>query len=80
MYFDRFDICEAYLAFEWAWSSGGIDTFRLSNRRRNMSTDFQLSRMHFRHGQGFSGRASLSENGEEIYKGLLSRYNLQEEE
>ena len=79
-YFDRFDICEAYLAFEQDWHVSGILQERASNQRRNMSTDFQLSRMHFRPGAMFNGFDSLSDNAREIYWSLQDRYGLFEPE
>jgi hypothetical protein len=75
--FNRFDICEAHLTMEWDWNRGGILPERKSNRRRNMSTDFQLHRMKFRPGAGFNGYSSLSENGREIYRDLCKRYGLE---
>ena len=77
--FDRFDICEAHLAMEWDYNRGGVLQERASNRRRNMSTDFQLHRMGFRPGAAFNGLESLTENGREIYHELVRRYNLKEE-
>ncbi len=73
-YFDRFDICEAYLAMEWDYNVSGILQERESNQRRNMSTGFQLSRMGFRPHPMFNGFASLTENGREIYTALKERY------
>jgi len=78
--FDRFDICEAYLAMEWDWHSHGVLQERKSNQRRNMSTDYQLARMGFTFGAGFKGYDSLTENGKEIYHELQNRYNLFEPE
>lgn len=75
-YFDRFDICEAYLALEWDYNIGGILRERPSNIRRRMSTGFQLHRMGFKPAPGFDGYASLSENGREIYDDLIRRYGL----
>lgn len=75
-YFDRFDICEAYLALEWDYNSGGWIQERPSNRRRMESTDVQLRRMHFRPGASFNGFPSLSENGREIYEAARIRWKL----
>jgi hypothetical protein len=72
--FDRFDICEAHLAIEQDYHSGGILHERPSNQRRNMSTDYQLHRLGFKPGHVFNGFASLSENGREIYRELQERY------
>lgn len=73
-YFERFDICEAYLAMEWDWHSGGWLQERPSNKRRMESTDVQLRRMGFKPGAGFEGFKSLTENGREIYHNLEQRY------
>lgn len=74
-YFDRFDICEAYLVFEWDWHDGGWLRERPSNQRRRESTDVQLSRMDFRPSP-FLNFKRLSENGREIYQALGERYGL----
>jgi hypothetical protein len=73
MYWDRFDICEAYAIMEWHWSSGGWLHERPSNQRRMEATAIQLHRI------GFGARPSLeyetlSENGKEIYHNLEDRY------
>lgn len=73
---DRFDICEAYKAVEDDYHSGGILHERKSNKRRNMSTDFQLNRMGFKVGASWKGYRSLSENAKAIYAGLCKRYGL----
>lgn len=74
--FDRFDICAAHLALEWNYHVGGILQERASNKRRNMSTDYQLRRMGFTPGAAFNGKKSLSANGKEIYRNLEVRYGL----
>lgn len=74
MRFDRFDICEAHLCFEWDYNVGGMLHERPSNARRNISTEHQLHRMNFKPSAGFSGYRSLSENGREIYHQLEARY------
>lgn len=79
-HFDRFDICEAYLAIEQAWHSGGWLHERPSNRRRMESTDVQLHRIGFRVSPMFNGFESLSDNGKEIYAELLTRYRFHEPE
>jgi len=79
MNFDRFDICEAYLALEWDYNVGGWLQERPSNRRRRESTDVQLTRMGFKPGRAFRGFDSLSENGKEIYRNLQSRYGFEVE-
>ena len=77
MSFDRFDICEAYLAMEWAYHVGGWLRERPSNRRRSESTDVQLTRIGFKPGANFRGFDSLSENGQEIYRALQARYGFE---
>lgn len=74
--FDRFDICEAHLALENDYHSGGWLQERPSNQRRKESTDVQLSRIGFKPGISFNGFQSLSDNGKEIYAELERRYGL----
>lgn len=69
MYFDRFDICEAYLALEWDYNVGGV----LQERGRRYSVGVQLKRIGFEHGAIFRGFDSLSENGKEIYRAWEER-------
>jgi len=75
-YFDRFDICEAHYALEVDYNVSGVLQERPSNKRRSMSTDFQLHRMKFRPSRFFNGFTSLSDNGKEIYSDLVTRYEL----
>lgn len=72
-YFDRFDICEAYLCIEWDWHCGGWLQERPSNQRRQEGTDIQLTRMGFRPRPGLWSD-TLSENGRAIYDALAVRY------
>lgn len=74
--YDRFDICEAYLAVEQDWNSGGWLRERPSNARRMESTDVQLHRIGFKPGAAWNGWVSLSENGREIYDMLCERWHL----
>ena len=74
MYFDRFDICEAYYALEIDYNVGGQLLERQSNQRRRESTERQLSRIGFRPAINFNGFKSLSKNGKEIYRELEYRY------
>ena len=76
MYFDRFDICEAYLTLEWAWHVGGWLHERPSNQRRMESTDVQLHRMGFRPSPMLGGYNDLSDNGKAIYDLAAQRYGL----
>jgi len=66
MYWDRFDICEAYLALEMDWNVGGLVNGK--------SYSSQLHNMKFRASILFKGYDSLSENGKEIY--LNKAFNL----
>jgi hypothetical protein len=70
--FDRFDICQAYLAIETDWNEGGI----LKERDRDYSVGVQLARMDFKAGAAFNGYASLTANGREIYNALCERFSL----
>lgn len=74
-YFDRFDICEAYLVLENDYNAGGWLQERRSNRRRKEATHVQLHRMQFKPSRLFKYTFDdLSENGQEIYKELEYRY------
>jgi len=73
-YFDRFDVCEAYLIFERDYHVGGWLRERASNRRRHEATDVQLHRMGFRPAPGLGGYRDLTANGRAIYRGLAERY------
>ena len=84
MYFDRFDICEAYAVLEWDWHAGGWLQERPSNVRRGQrrgyvgeSTDVQLSRMRFRPRPNLSYE-TLTENGQAIYNAAAQRFGLTE--
>jgi hypothetical protein len=79
-YFDRFDICQAHHALEIDYNVSGVLQERPSNRRRCMSTDFQLHRMGFKAGPMFNGFESLSDNGKDIYLELVTRYKLPTED
>lgn len=72
--FDRFDVCEAYLAVEWDWHTGGMLPERPSNARRAEATSVQLARIGFEPGAAFRGFVSLSQNGKAIYRLLCERY------
>lgn len=75
MYFDKMDICEAHALIEYHYNVGGIVRERPSNRRRNMSTGYQLHRMGVRFSPLFDYRyEDLSENGQEIYDQLVELY------
>ncbi len=78
-YFDRFDICEAYLAIEWEYHVGGWLQERESNRRRREATSIQLERIQFKASPMFDGYNSLSENGKEIFQDLCMRYGFEKQ-
>lgn len=75
-YFDKFDICEAHYALEIDYNVSGVLQERPSNKRRNMSTDYQLHRMGYKSSPMFNGFESLSENSKDIYMDLVTRYSL----
>lgn len=87
MYFDRFDICEAYLAIEMDYSFGGwlqerdvydgkIDDGEGFLRKRKDSIHVQVHRCKYRPSPLFKGYDSLNDNGREIYHALERRFNL----
>lgn len=78
MYFDRFDICEAHFVLELEYNVGGVLWERPANRDRKQSSAVQLQRIGFTPGVRCCSRDGLSENGQEIYDELLSRYGLDE--
>ena len=69
MYFDRFDICEAYYLFAMHYHSGGDTTDRIF---------WRLRRMEFRPAPslGCSGHdmMGLTENGAMIYNDLIANH------
>lgn len=75
---NRQDICEAHLAFENDWHSGGWLQERPSNQRRQEATHMQLARMRFRARPNLNFR-TLSDNGKDIYRDLALRYGLFED-
>jgi hypothetical protein len=75
MYFDRYDICEAYAVLEWDYNVSGWLQERPSNVRRLEATHVQLHRMGFRPRPNLSYE-NLTENGREIYDALVERYGL----
>lgn len=69
MYFSRFDICEAYYVFACLYHSGqGSEQYKILARlnRIGFKPSFSLSKLG-------KYRLGLSENGYEIYKGLLRK-------
>ena len=63
MYFDRFDICEAYYPFACLYHSGQ-NSFTYSKFA-------QLERLRFRIAPGRQDPKDLSENGREIFRRLV---------
>lgn len=74
-YFDRLDICEAYLCLEWDYHRNGILRERPSNRRRNESTGWQLFRIGFKPSPTLCTR-NLSDNARAIYDAAVERLGL----
>ena len=77
-YFNRFDVCEAYLVLEWDYNVGGLLQERPSNQRRNESIGVQLNRMDF-HAPIDLSYETLTSNGKEIYDCAVKRLNLPED-
>ncbi len=78
-HFNRIDICEAHLVFEFSWNDNGWIQQRESNQRRRESTAAQLHRMRFYSGPHLWHHDHLTENGKAIYRNLCERYNVGEE-
>ena len=77
MYFDRFDVCEAYFLAEMLWNDGGWLQERPSNQRRREACALQLERVGFRPSPMLADENDLSENGRAIYDALLQRLGLE---
>ena len=75
-YFDRFDICEAYLALEMDWNQHGVLHERSTFSQGPKQVTAQLHRMHFKTTYSWKGYPSLSENGKEIYNAFLRRHRM----
>ena len=75
MYFDRFDICEAYCVLERDYNMGGWLQERPSNLRRMESIGVQLHRMRFKPAPSLSYE-SLTDNGCAIYDAAVARLSL----
>ena len=72
MYFDRFDICEAYFMYMMLWNRGGLTERDWLRVRRSISS--QLATMRFKPSPMLSDESDLTENGREIYENLVSTY------
>lgn len=66
MYWDRFDICEAWYVFASLWH-GGKGSWLYAKLG-------QLDRLGFKPGIMLRGRSNLSENGQAIYDGLVQAH------
>ena len=80
-YFNRFDICAAWLALESDWNSGGWLQERASNRRRREACSIQVERcgIHFPldYCDSFESLARRGElNQMDIYVGALIQTGL----
>lgn len=73
---NTFDLMEAHYLLESDFNVSGVLQERPSNQRRKMSTGFQLNRMGFHPRPGLSYE-TLSENGKQIYMGLVFQYGLE---
>ena len=66
MYFDRFDICEAYYVFAVLWHGGQWSPeYRFFGR---------LESIGFKPSPLLRDEKSLNENGRAIYNGLIERF------
>lgn len=79
MYWDRFDICEAYFAMEYDYNDGGWLRERPTCQRRKESVGVQLRRMRFKPRPSLGGRDTLEENAREIYDAAVERLDLPHE-
>ena len=77
-YFDRFDICGAYLALENDYNRDGWIPERPSNRRRRESVGIQLARIGFRPAldQCCAFEYLQNDNQRAIYVDALQRFGL----
>lgn len=76
MYFDRFDICEAYSALECDYNVSGLLQERPSCQRRCESVGVQLDRIGFRPRPSLHGLESLTDNARDIYLAAVERLGL----
>jgi hypothetical protein len=74
MYFDRFDICQAYATFAYGYHVGGYATGRRESfiGETNSDINVRLHRMHYRESPMFGyRRRDLTDNGRRIYDRLV---------
>jgi len=76
MYFDRFDICEAYFVYAMLWHSGGLTE---RDKYHNHSIDQILHNVEFRISPMIEDENDLTENGLAIYNDLVNKYEAQNE-
>lgn len=74
--FNRFDICEAYMVVEHYYHRDGWLQQRPSNQRRGESVSIQLERLGFKPGMGQGSYGALTDNGKEIFLGVVERLKL----
>lgn len=77
MYFDRFDICEAYYLYMTFWNVGGTTSrwYNTSRRHRQaQSISAQLHRMKFKPSSLLWHVTDLTENGRAIYNALIEKW------
>jgi hypothetical protein len=66
MWFDRFDICEAWYVFATLYHEGmGSDTYAIFGR---------LHRMEFKISPAINGPEDLTENGQAIFNNLVNKH------
>ncbi len=75
IFWDRFDICEAFCVLEWDYNLGGWLHERPTNRRRMEATSIQLARIQFKP-HGNLEYDTLTENGQAIYDDAVNRLGL----
>jgi hypothetical protein len=66
MYFDRWDICEAYYIYAVEYMNG--------QNSPEMRVLYRLHKMGYKPAGFHGGYDSLSENGKAIYQSLVQRY------
>lgn len=71
MYYDKFDICEAYFVYMMLWNVGGLTE---RDKYHNHSIGQILHRVKFKPSPLIKDETDLTENGVEIYNNLVYRY------
>ena len=75
IFWDRFDICEAFCVLEWDYNKNGWLRARPTCRRRMESIGVQLNLMMFKP-HGNLEYDTLTENGQAIYDDAVNRLRL----